>query len=325
MTIERTMGPLQAHMYGPLLDVSLASLRQQCESWSSALAFERDELAFLADLLRKKSSIATIDKVIEELVAMVADLQAREQDVVHVRSLLDKVLADGTLDDRPAREAFHHAAGPVIAAMEREAALKRRIMDLVRSERTGTGNAVLQAIQERRSVRCYRSDAVPADLIERIIDAGRAAPSALDRQPWHFHVTDDKALIRDMDKAISEKMHSLAPLPHAMERSGRTNMVFHGAPVVVFISAPEKDPWADVDVGACAQNMMLAAHALGLSTCPVGLGRLIAHTRFGPLLRLGSAEEVKLAIVIGIGAEHPAMPLRKRNNVFRIGTPAAWT
>lgn len=317
------MGTPQADPNGPLLDVSITSLRQQCEDWSSALAFERDELAVLAGLLRNKSSIATIDKVIDELIAMIAELQARQQDVVHVRSLLDEALADGTMDDRPARKAFHRTAGPVTSAMEHEAALKYRIMDLVRSERSGIGHVVLHAIQERRSVRSYRSDPVPMDLIERIIDAGRAAPSALDRQLWRFHVTDDRSLIRDMDKAISEAMHALRPLPHAMERSGRTGTIFHGAPVVVFLSAPENDPWADLDMGACAQNMMLAAHALGLSTCPVGLGRFVAHTRFRSLLRSGPGEEVKLALVIGIGAEHPAMPARKRDNLFRIGAPAA--
>jgi len=52
--------------------------------------------------------------------------------------------------------------------------------------------------------------------------------------------------------------------------------------VVIFIISPHDNEWASLDVGMCAQNIMLAAKSLGLDTCPVGFGKYVEKTKIFP-------------------------------------------
>jgi nitroreductase len=94
--------------------------------------------------------------------------------------------------------------------------------------------------------------------------------------------------------------------------------VFHGAPVVVFITGPRNDEWAALDIGMCSQNIMLAAVSLGLDTCPVGLGKFAALSKNYPRLNIPASEQIYLSIVLGYGDETPVMHERKKDNVFYI-------
>lgn len=93
--------------------------------------------------------------------------------------------------------------------------------------------------------------------------------------------------------------------------------VFHGAPVVIFITSPKDNEWAGLETGMCAQNMMLAAKSLGLDTCPVGLAKFIDQTATYHRLEVPAEEQVQLAVVIGYGAEKPeAHPRAKHTTIF---------
>jgi len=91
--------------------------------------------------------------------------------------------------------------------------------------------------------------------------------------------------------------------------------IFHGAPVVIFITAPRDNEWASLDVGMCAQNMMLAAKAMGIDSCPVGLGKFVEQTEIFKRLEVPASEQVVLSIILGYGDELPEMPERKSNNI----------
>lgn len=91
--------------------------------------------------------------------------------------------------------------------------------------------------------------------------------------------------------------------------------VFHGAPVVIFITSPKDNEWASLDIGMCAQNMMLAAKSLGLETCPVGFGKFIEKTKMYPRLKIPPEEHVQISIIIGYGNENPEVHERLRNNI----------
>lgn len=94
--------------------------------------------------------------------------------------------------------------------------------------------------------------------------------------------------------------------------------IFHGAPVVIFIAAPADNEWASWDIGMCAQNMMLAAKALGLDSCTVGLGKYVAQTTVYPLLHIPASEKLLLSIVLGYGDELPELNKRVVNNAVFI-------
>jgi len=116
-----------------------------------------------------------------------------------------------------------------------------------------------EVIRGRRSVRAYRTDPVEEDRLRRVLEAARAAPSAANRQPWHFVVIRDAGLRARMLEAYSQPW-------------------FAQAPVIVCACARPAEAWqrgdgknySDVDVTIAMDHLILAAAAEGLGTCWIG-------------------------------------------------------
>lgn len=105
----------------------------------------------------------------------------------------------------------------------------------------------------RKSVRAYDPRPVPTDLLQEILEAGRAAPSAMNYQPWHFVVVRD-------------------PAKRAALSGGRYARFLKTTPVVIVGLGNRKisPEWHVVDVTIALENMVLAATAKGLGTCWIG-------------------------------------------------------
>ncbi|NIQ07938.1 MAG: nitroreductase [Candidatus Korarchaeota archaeon] len=141
---------------------------------------------------------------------------------------------------------------------------------------------VLDAIKERRSIRKYQPRAVEEEKINKVLEAGRWAPSGSNRQPWRFVVvTKDR---------LREKLRNVAHDQSFVE----------DAPVVLVIC--NKKGANLVNLGLAMQNMCLAAYALGLGTCIVGWfdKEPVQH-----LLRIPEAYEPSYLIPMGYPAEEP--------------------
>lgn len=112
---------------------------------------------------------------------------------------------------------------------------------------------VIEAIKTRMSVRAYEPRQVPEDVLGRILEAGRIAPSASNYQPWHFIVVTDQ-----------QKRTALS--------GGRYAKFLKSTPVVIVgLGNRETSPeWHVVDVTIALQNMVLAATGEGLGTCWIG-------------------------------------------------------
>lgn len=188
-----------------------------------------------------------------------------------------------------------------------------QIIDSDRSTET------LRSIYDRRSVRSYEDRPVLIELLCRVIDAGKMAPSALNKQPWKFYVLTTPDAIRAFSKEIAAVLEGRFHLAHGADPAISADPVFHGAPVVIFITGPRDDEWAPIDIGMCAQNMLLAAHSLGLDSCPVGLAKYVEKTRIVSSLHLAATEQVYLAVIIGYGRERAEEHKRVGNNVTFIG------
>ena len=116
--------------------------------------------------------------------------------------------------------------------------------------------AVLENIASRRSVRSYEDRAVPAGMVELLLRAAMAAPSAKNRQPWEFVVVDDRATLDALaDRLRYAKMLSGAPL--AIIVCART-VIGHSDGTVT------ENPFWEHDASAATENLLLAAEALGL-------------------------------------------------------------
>jgi nitroreductase len=129
------------------------------------------------------------------------------------------------------------------------------------------------AIVSKRDTRRYADRPVPAEVIERILQAGRLAGSARNRQPWRFLVVES----RDRRVRLAEAVY--AP----------ENVL--GAQLVVAIAGK-----GGLDTGRCMQNMMLAAWNDGVASCPNGIADADAAAK-----TLGLGEDEALATVLSFG------------------------
>ncbi len=176
-------------------------------------------------------------------------------------------------------------------------------------------NETIRTIYERRAIRKYKDQSVDKALIEHIIDAGRMAPSAMNRQLWKFYVMTNKNQIKTLSPTIVKVANKVLSWAHGVDRSKTTDIIFHNAPVVIFITAPRKNKWASLDIGMCCQNMMLAAKSYGLDTCPIGFAKLLEKTDKISILGISPSEQIQLAITLGYGDEQPKAHERKKDNV----------
>lgn len=197
-------------------------------------------------------------------------------------------------------------------------------------------NLVLETIYKRRAIRKFKNKSVDKNILEKIVDAGRMAPSAINKQPWHFYMTNEPAFIERMSKAImnTSKMDlfkaGIKEITHLLTHPGSFNLkdgidffkasdpVFHSAPVVIFISADKNNEWAPLDIGMCVQNMLLAAKSLGLDSCPVGFGKYIEHTEEYQYLNVPENHQIHLAVIFGYGDEVGKLHARKKDNLESI-------
>jgi nitroreductase len=175
-------------------------------------------------------------------------------------------------------------------------------------------NETIRMINERRAVRKYKPVAVSDELINQLLDAARMAPSAMNGQPWRFYIVTEKELIDLLDQKIKAVASRMFRMAHGTEFFNAPNPIFHGAPVVIFITADRKNEWASLDVGMCAENLMLAARALGLDTCPVGLGKFAEQTSVYGCLGIPDEHQILISVAVGYGDENPPVHPRKTDN-----------
>lgn len=174
------------------------------------------------------------------------------------------------------------------------------------------GNAVVEAIMSRRSIRKYKEQAVEREKLEIIVNCGINAPSGMNLQPWQVRVVDNADYIDGITE-IFRKAN-----PKATEEPGFKNM-FRNAPAVIFIASP-KDGNGQLDCGMLGENMLLAAQSLGLGTCC--LGGPVAFMKDNPdaapyVERLQFPEDYVLlyAIAVGYPDESPAAKPRDAGKV----------
>jgi nitroreductase len=114
----------------------------------------------------------------------------------------------------------------------------------------------LECINTRRSIRKYKSKKIPENIVKKIISAGMNAPSCYNSQPWVFIIIKNK-----------EAMQSL------VDAKGGSQFITN-APLIIACCYDESktpDKYHNIEnVSLAAENILLAAHALGLGTCYIG-------------------------------------------------------
>ncbi len=138
-----------------------------------------------------------------------------------------------------------------------------------------------QRILFKRDLRTFTDRPIDRSTLIQILEAGRRAGSSRNRQPWHFVVVADPSRLRDLAGCGGFAQH-----------------VAHSAAAIVVLI---DDAGAAFDAGRCAQNMMQAAWALGIASCPASM-----HRADEAKALLGIPADKTIAIVIGFGYPRPS-------------------
>ena len=171
-------------------------------------------------------------------------------------------------------------------------------------------NEAMKNLLERRSVRGYKKDLVPAEVLDEILEAGKYAPSGMGQQKALMVITQKPELVAKLSKMNADVM-------------GAKSDPFYGAPTVVIV-------FADSEQGTCVENgslvmgnLMNAAHAVGVDSCWIHRAREVFDSEEGKALK---AEWGVPESYIGIGhcvlgyrsGEYPEAKARKDGFVIKV-------
>jgi nitroreductase len=198
---------------------------------------------------------------------------------------------------------------------------------------------LFNAIRDRKSIRKFKQASVPDEDINKILDAGRLAPSANNTQPWSFVVIKDKAVLGKMAEAVRAMIDRMIPHAESEKQAqrlaaykGNYYTFFENAPVVIAVLMEGYDAGTDrllanmgyspedikrlrplpglQSVAAAVQNMLLAIHALGYGSCWM-TGPLVAQEAFERLLGFGKGKFIAALLPVGVPDENPPSRSRK--------------
>lgn len=190
----------------------------------------------------------------------------------------------------------------------------------------------LEAILTRRSTRRMRPELPPKEMIERIIEAGRAAPSGSNSRTTHLIVITGKETLSQLAAIVQEAFAAMdvgpdayVSLRHSVSASKQGGYVFHyGAPVLI-VTANQKGYGNAIADSACVlENMMIAANALELGACWINQLHWLDEDKqvraFMEKLGFGHDETITGGLIVGYGLEgKPA-----RGEPRPGGNPVTW-
>jgi len=212
---------------------------------------------------------------------------------------------------------------------------------------------LLKGIEERRSTRAFLERPVDREKIETLLNYATQAPSAINLQPWELIVVsgeEKKRLSRLLVKRMKERNISCGPgaksplpeyfvererglldtiLPNLPEQTPFQDFInegscnFYGAPTAIIITLDQVFSSARLtDIGVLVGYLVLAAHALELGTCPIGL-----ITAFDDDIKeaLSIRDEKQVVIGVAVGYVDPKSPInRSRSERVPMGDVVKW-
>jgi len=170
---------------------------------------------------------------------------------------------------------------------------------------------MLELISRRQSDRKYSNKQVEAEKLERIIEAGRMAPSACNSQPWKFVVVTDPLILNQVAEAASAKLLDM-------------NSFVSQAPVIIVIvrenpnfssrvgSTVKRKDYSHFDIGIATENICLQAAAEGIGSCIIGW---FDEKQIRKILHIPHSKRVDLIITLGYAVNEYRQKKRKKKEV----------
>mgnify|MGYP000720399427 FL=1 len=194
-------------------------------------------------------------------------------------------------------------------------------------------NEVMNTILHRRSIRRFDSRQIEESALQEILQAGLYAPSAGGRQDVIFAVCQDREINERLGRIKRANSHPRMATaasyvsreqPSIADDPKLTN-AFYDAPTVITFFAPKQFLFSVDDCAVAAENMMLAADALGIGSCYIGQGWPAFADPYGQEVlknwRIPTDHYAVMQLVLGYpreGDRHPTPKPRKKDRVLYI-------
>lgn len=193
---------------------------------------------------------------------------------------------------------------------------------------------MLDFIKSRRSTRKFKNEAVPAELVEQVVEAGRYAPSGGNSQSTHFIVIEKQEILEKLAilaKAEFAKMDiepdTYKSLVNSINASKTGNYVFHYNCPVLIVTANKKDYGNNIADCACAlENMMLMANSLDLGSVWINQLRWLNEnpTMLEAMREIGMKEDERVYGALALGYADSADGLPSRTPLERTGNKVTY-
>lgn len=181
-------------------------------------------------------------------------------------------------------------------------------------------NETLKSIRNRRSTRAFLPEQLKDTETQAIMDAAIYAPSATNKQPWHFTVVQNKDMIDRLNASFKEIAKKSDNEYIRRFADNEKFHVFYNAPTVVLVSGDANNNYASVDCAAAVENMLIAAESLEIGSCWIGLIAYLLNSEEGKefVQQLGIPEGYKQIHAVCLGYKKIKVtnaPARKENTV----------
>jgi len=153
--------------------------------------------------------------------------------------------------------------------------------------------SLLDLILSRRSIRRYENKDIPGEVLQQILETGRQAPSAANRQPIRFVIVNDHDILKKLCDNLITRFVKYAPV--AIVGCADIKSLLTGK-------------WAVVDTTIAMENMVIAAWSLGIGSCWIGACN---EEKVKELLKIPDKWKVVALLTFGYPAEQPKQRKKK--------------
>ncbi len=172
-----------------------------------------------------------------------------------------------------------------------------------------------QFLRSRRSIRTYKDQSIPREVLEELLDISRWAPSVKNAQPTKWLVIESAGEIKKMISLVVDYLSEVKAFPGIISAWAQNrDLVLRGAPHLVIAYASDKSLKPEIDCTIALTYLDLAAHGKGIGTCWAGifLGAAFSYQPLISALNLPENHRVHGALMLGYPQyRYPRIPQRK--------------
>ena len=163
---------------------------------------------------------------------------------------------------------------------------------------------IMDVIKSRKSIRVYQDKPLSKKVINSILEAAKYAPTARDAQELEYKVITGKPLMDKLSDGILAAVQKEGlPLKGP---PGIKPEFFHGAPLLIVITAPKDNFWGLTDAALAVQNVMLYCTSVDLGSCFIGMAQLIQRDKASlKALNISDSMNIVAAVICGYPDENP--------------------